>query len=62
MLRGNTSNDKIEFTIYGSLIMDELDLSNLGEYADDAAASAGGVPIGYAYINSATGAVHKRRT
>jgi hypothetical protein len=39
-----------------------FDLSDLGSYADDAAANTGGVPIGFAYINSSTGAVHRRLT
>lgn len=43
----------------GVLKADEFDFSKLGKYADDAAAAAG-VPINYAYINSATGAVHSR--
>ncbi|MEO2080597.1 MAG: hypothetical protein ABGW88_13635 [Leeuwenhoekiella sp.] len=42
--------------------LDRLDLSGLGSYADDAAAAAGGVAIGYGYINSATGVVHRRLT
>lgn len=46
----------------GSVKMDALDLSVLGSYADDTAAAAGGVAVGYAYINSATGAVHRRLT
>ena len=39
-----------------------FDLSNLGSYADDAAANTGGVAIGFAYINSSTGAMHRRLT
>jgi len=37
-----------------------FDLSDLGSYADDAAANTGGVAIGFAYINSSTGAMHRR--
>ena len=40
----------------------DFNLSNLGSYADDAAANTGGVAIGYAYINSSTGAMHRRLT
>jgi len=32
----------------------------LGSYATDAAASAGGVPVGMTYVNSVTGAVNRR--
>ena len=32
----------------------------LGSYANDAAASAGGVPVGMTYVNSSTGAVTRR--
>ena len=39
-----------------------FDLSSLGSYADDAAANTGGVAIGFAYINSSTGAMHRRLT
>ena len=39
-----------------------FDLSDLGSYADDAAANTGGVAIGFAYINSSTGAMHRRLT
>ena len=39
-----------------------FDLSNLGSYSDDAAANTGGVSIGFAYINSSTGAMHRRLT
>ena len=39
-----------------------FDLSNLGSYVDDAAANTGGVAIGFAYINSSTGAMHRRLT
>ncbi len=39
-----------------------IDLSNLIEAADDAAAGAAGVAVGRGYINSATGALHKRRS
>lgn len=49
-------------TFKGSLKMDGLDLSALGKYADDAAAGAAGVPINFAYINTATGAVHSRQS
>ncbi|WP_118138405.1 hypothetical protein [Oceanicella sp. SM1341] len=38
-----------------------LDLSSLPSYADDAAAAAAGViAVGEAYVNSATGALHRR--
>lgn len=46
----------------GSFRMDALDLSQLTEATDDADASSKGVAVGYAYINSATGALHKRRS
>ena len=39
-----------------------FDLSNLGSYASDSAAATGGVAIGFAYINSSTGAMHRRLT
>jgi len=39
-----------------------FDLSDLGSYADDSAANTGGVAIGFAYINSSTGAMHRRLT
>ena len=39
-----------------------FDLSDLGSYADDAAANTSGVAIGFAYINSSTGALHRRLT
>jgi len=39
-----------------------LDLSNLGSFANDSSAATGGVAIGYAYINSSTGAMHRRLT
>lgn len=37
-----------------------FDLSTLDTYADDAAAAIGGVLVGGGYVNSATGAVHRR--
>ncbi|WNH10059.1 hypothetical protein [Thalassobellus suaedae] len=40
----------------------KTDLSLLGAYADDTAAAADGVEIGFAYINSSTGALHRRLT
>lgn len=43
-----------------NLNVDALDLSSLSEYADDAAAATGGIAVGFAYINSATGALQKR--
>jgi hypothetical protein len=46
----------------GNFVPQSLNLSNLGSYADDAAASAGGVAVGFGYVNSATGAVHRRLT
>ena len=54
-------------TLFNKSIADDiktnkLDLSNLGVYANDAGASSAGVAIGYAYINSGTGAVHRRLT
>lgn len=39
-----------------------LDLSELGSYADDTAAAAGGVEIGEGYINSSTGVLQRRLT
>jgi len=39
-----------------------FDLSNLESYASDSAAATGGVVIGFAYINSSTGAMHRRLT
>ena len=39
-----------------------IDLSGLGQHANDAAASSAGVAIGFAYINSSTGAMHRRLT
>lgn len=39
---------------------DLADLSYLASYANDAAAGVGGISVGFAYINSSTGAVHRR--
>lgn len=39
-----------------------LEGSEFNEYADDAAANTGGVPVGGYYVNSATGALTVRRT
>lgn len=49
-------------TVDGVLKMRKLNLSQLGAYADDSAASAAGVAVGFAYINSTTGALHRRLT
>lgn len=35
-------------------------VSTLAQYADDAGAAAGGVPVGGLYINSGTGSVQAR--
>ena len=48
--------------VFGTVTFNKLDLTNLIEATDDADASSKGVPIGYAYVNSTTGAVHKRRS
>ena len=40
----------------------QMDLSALGSYVNDAAAATGGVPIGYGYVNSSTGTVQRRLT
>lgn len=40
----------------------DFDLSKLGSYASDSEADTGGVAIGFAYINSSTGAMHRRLT
>jgi hypothetical protein len=48
--------------IAGTLKASEYDLSSLGLYEDDAKAAAGGVSVGYGYINSSTGALHRRLT
>lgn len=50
----------VKNTLYGKTTLEEINLANLVEAADDAAAAAAGVEVGYAYVNSATGAVHKR--
>ena len=42
--------------------MDNLDLSALPAYADDSAAATGGLAVGRGYINSTTGALHRRLT
>ena len=63
----DTSGD---YTDYSKLISQftndigylKTDLSSLGAYADDTAAASGGVEIGFAYINSSTGALHRRLT
>jgi hypothetical protein len=47
-------------TILNFANADELVLSGLGLYADDVAAAAGLVAIGSCYVNSGTGAVHRR--
>jgi len=60
--KGFGGEDKIDFNGHKVKGIGSLDLSGLGSYADDAAASTGGVAIGYAYINSATGAMHRRLT
>jgi hypothetical protein len=39
-----------------------FDLSSLNLYANDVAAAAGGVAVGFAYINSSTGALQRRLT
>lgn len=57
---GGGSDMKV--TAHGKFKPERLDLSALGTYADDIAAASGGVAIGFAYINSATGAVHRRLT
>lgn len=49
-------------TLKGSFKADKFDLSALGSYADDATAGSNGVDVGFAYINSSTGAVHRRLT
>ena len=49
-----------DINVNGKLKMDKLDLSALGSYADDAAASSGGVSVGEGYVNSSTGALHRR--
>jgi len=48
--------------VSGTLKALKHDLSALGAYADDASASVGGVAVGFAYINSTTGAMHRRLT
>lgn len=57
-----TSNDDKPANIDAKGIFkpDKLDLSALGSYADDIAAATGGVVIGEGYINSLTGALHRR--
>ncbi len=54
--------DVLQNEIFGELKVNDLDLSNLGSYTDDAAAASGGVKVGFAYINNATGAMHRRLT
>ena len=58
----DTSDPAINFNNQKVKGIGSLDLTGLGNYTDDAAASTGGVAIGYAYINSATGAMHRRLT
>lgn len=62
ILNGTTSSNQVKVEIKGNLKMDKLDLSALGAYADDAAAATGGIAIGDGYINSTTGALHRRLT
>jgi hypothetical protein len=50
------------FWIHGDLLPDKLNITYLGSYTDDAAAGTGGVAVGYAYVNSSTGIVHRRLT
>ena len=58
----DTSDPAINFNNQKVKGIGSLDLSGLGSYADDASANTGGVAIGYAYINSSTGAIHRRLT
>lgn len=51
-----------DIILKGDVQPQNIDFSQLGKYADDAAAGAAGIPINFAYINSATGAVHSRQS
>lgn len=46
--------------LYTSGGVNQLKIQGLTQYADDAAASAGGVLVGSTYINSGTGAITQR--
>jgi hypothetical protein len=58
----STSYDDRSFIDKGYFDSKRFDMSSLGLYANDAAAATGGVPVGYAYINSSTGATQRRLT
>ncbi len=55
-------NGKSLVTVNGTLKTQKIDLTQLGSYADDSAAASAGVGVGYGYINSSTGAMHRRLT
>ena len=58
----SNASTEVKMIVNGVLKSKSIDLSDLGSYANDAAANTGGVAIGFAYINSSTGAMHKRLT
>ena len=61
-IQDNYTTNSCVMKIEGSVRAVNYDLSALGLYVDDSAASAGGVAVGFAYINSSTGAMHRRLT
>ena len=54
----NIKTNEVEVLL--PLKIQSLNLNGLGKYANDAAAASGGVAVGFAYINSATGVVMVR--
>jgi len=61
-LTANESTEIGEFDANDNLRVKGFDLSQFGSFANDSAASSGGVAVGFAYINSSTGALHRRLT
>ena len=58
----NSSSSEYIAEINATVKPTALDLSNLPAYADDSAAATGGLAVGRGYINSSTGALHRRLT
>jgi hypothetical protein len=58
----NNSSSEYIAEINATVKPTALDLSDLPSYADDSAAATGGLAVGRGYINSSTGALHRRLT
>jgi hypothetical protein len=58
----NNSSSEYIAEINATVKPTALDLSDISAYADDAAAATAGLAIGRGYINSSTGALHRRLT